>query len=115
MCVGCYCLHLKERGDYREKLSNMQAKENRESPEIQGVTQLENPTFLRLQTGRYKNKYGIKQLSSKKISQLSKVAQTCIKDKIEGVAFQHWSDSLKVATIKLNEAWRKRVELGTKK
>lgn len=77
----------------------VKVKGNRESPEIQGLTELENPTFFNLQNRRYKDKCGFKQQSPKIISQLNKVGQACIKDQIEGIAFQAKSDNLKIATI----------------
>lgn len=77
----------------------VKVKGNRESPEIQCLTELENPTFFNLQNRRYKDKCGFKQQSPKIISQLNKVGQACIKDQIEGIAFQGKSDNLKIATI----------------
>lgn len=38
------------------------------------------------------------------------MALPCIKDQVEGVAFQPRSDGLKVDTIKLKEPWGKRAD-----
>lgn len=107
MYAGTYKLafdrFLKER-DEQETIGPFTSKSKKEiekSPESQGLTGLENWTLVAftLEDVRTSKVWGNR--VPRKISQLNKSAEPCVKDQIDGVAFWLRSDSLKVATIKL--------------